>query len=696
MEPTGTIPTTPDKRIMEALISDLSYEDAVCELIDNSIDSAIRNNEQDEVRIDVIYNAETSEGGTDELIIRDDGGGVPEEDLEVLVRLATSSDQNLDSAIGVYGVGLKRACFKLGSKARIETRHLSDDQTHGILIPEDWLQSEGEWSDLTKLAGDSLEAGTTEIRIQGVQFEFDADRLREIIQQTYEYYLKGTEEGFLANIYINDNPVDPPEPVDWSYNPFGFHPRRYPEVPIQADEFGLSDDIYVTITVGLLREGGNNSGTDIFCQGRKVLHADRGPEGGYTSGDLNNWSGSMNRFKLILEFWTDGDNKDLPWNSSKSDIEYSRVLQKAYDWAYRISEAHRKIKYDIPEAFVKPYDPSHEDAYRSGDIQVMDSYRNRQRDSIRRGEKADFPSLKRDVDNLKSKAERHAKLHIICPNDVSNNSHIDGYKRQVWYEFSDEYQLAPEELVEVDSVPESVNQQTYESEMNRLERRAREDAAEGIFDDIHLEQWEQPYYRYCLSQEVESLDSLTKLSENDNDFVEDGDNDMDNRTSSNTEDTISPERQTQPLQSRTTANRPSDLDSDLLNQETTNNLSEEENRSATDDTGEREAGILNETNTSSDRSVMSEAEDTNISTSSERTIDQTLSQESEIYEDEVPEIDIPSAPGRSVSLQVEIPSQLWPALCDSVELPESADKDEVEERLSDDLADLIRLCIYED
>ena len=630
------------------------------------------------------------------------GGGVKESDLSSLVQLASSTNANIDSSIGVYGVGLKRACFKLGRRAEILTRHEDEDTTHGILIPEEWLDSDTGWDSLTKLEGDELDAGVTEIRLEGLKFDFDEDRIRESIKRTYEYYLRGTDNGFLAQIYVNGTEVEPAEPIDWSYNPFGFHPRRYPEMKIDDDDFDLEEPVYVTITVGLLRSGGERAGTDIFCQGRKVLDADQGRKGGYIAGTLGNWSGSMQRFKLVLEFWTEGDNKDLPWNSTKSDINYSEVLQEAFNRAKKVSKAHRRIKYNIPEAFVKPYSASHEDSWGGGAVEEMKSYADRDTDRIRRGEKIDYSAIKRTVENIKSKAESHASLRFCCPDDVDDESHVTGYIQQAREEFSDVYDEPDTNITEVDFVPDHLSSQTYEQEMRRLENRAEEDAEDGVFDDENTEAWEMPYYEYCVRNEAADFESLERLSEADEDEIEAQSEEIDEDSGS--------AGSTEPLQSSSTHTDESSATSSTGGSETdtstsltgststssttrTTGTTEEEIEPALDAETEPSGEPTSSTSTrEGSTSVDVSAASASVTSDSP---DETDTSDEEGQSTRSRTKSLPGQAGDSISLEVDVPSQLWAALCESVELPESADKSEVEEQLSEHLSDLIRLTTYD-
>ena len=514
MEPTGrTIPTSPEKDIFDTLVADISYEDAICELIDNSIDSAHRLEDTDSVRVDVTYSSSPDDEYDTMLRVRDNGGGIERDNLPILTKLSSSSSSDLDTSIGTYGVGIKRACAKLGGDALILSRHEDSDVGYGFNIPAEWYQ-ENDWRDFGEVQDDSLSAGSTEITIYDVSYGFDSESLKNHISRTYAKYLRGEAADIDVAIYVNGDEVEAPSEVNWSNTPFDFHPRRYPHIPIMPEEKDMDEPVYLTITVGILRgsDGENEPGTDIYCQGRKVVHADQGRKGGHVRQYLREWSNDKGRFKIVLEFETEGDNKHLPWTSTKADIDVSSlVYMEGIDWARKVANAHRKIGYDIPDPFIKPYTSDHEDAT---EIEVFDSYReySPDRERIRRGDKIDYDAARGLVMNIKNKADRHATFQILCSSSVDDKQ-FQGYRGRVVKSFTSEYEgVTEDDLVEVESAPQQLNQQNYKTLASDLQQKAETDAGEGVHDDLTLEAWREPLYTYYLKQEVGSLEQLTDLS----------------------------------------------------------------------------------------------------------------------------------------------------------------------------------------
>ncbi|MGM5483047.1 MAG: ATP-binding protein [Nanobdellota archaeon] len=107
---------------IEILTRDIELIRVIPDLIDNSIDGALRVNqplEKSQVRINFTER---------EFVIEDNCGGIPRNiGQNYAFRFGRATKDNLiDFSIGQFGVGMKRALFKLGKKVYIETMTNSD------------------------------------------------------------------------------------------------------------------------------------------------------------------------------------------------------------------------------------------------------------------------------------------------------------------------------------------------------------------------------------------------------------------------------------------------------------------------------------------------------------------------------------------------------------------------------------------
>jgi hypothetical protein len=104
---------TPQKRIFWAIISDYNISTSICELIDNALDIWLRNGKQTDlcVEIDVDIHSRS-------LRIADNAGGVPENELKVLISPGASLNSPDEHVIGLFGVGSKRAVVALAQTVK--------------------------------------------------------------------------------------------------------------------------------------------------------------------------------------------------------------------------------------------------------------------------------------------------------------------------------------------------------------------------------------------------------------------------------------------------------------------------------------------------------------------------------------------------------------------------------------------------
>src|SRR5438552_15452759 len=92
------------------------------------------------------------EYGKDSFTISDNCGGIPWALHDYAFRMGRAQDRPIDTpgTVGVYGIGMKRAIFKLGTECLISTRHKRDE--YNIEITPEWMKDEADW-DITAKAG---------------------------------------------------------------------------------------------------------------------------------------------------------------------------------------------------------------------------------------------------------------------------------------------------------------------------------------------------------------------------------------------------------------------------------------------------------------------------------------------------------------------------------------------------------------
>lgn len=135
---------SPTKRFFVSMLTrDISLADAILDLLDNCLDGALRLAGGQEV--DYTEHFVKIELADDHFSIQDNCGGIPREVAKnYAFKMGREPDDGRDSdteTIGMYGVGMKRAIFKMGREALVRTRFGKD--TFEVPITSAWLDAKG-------------------------------------------------------------------------------------------------------------------------------------------------------------------------------------------------------------------------------------------------------------------------------------------------------------------------------------------------------------------------------------------------------------------------------------------------------------------------------------------------------------------------------------------------------------------------
>jgi hypothetical protein len=345
----------PDRRFFIDLITrDISLEDAVLDLIDNGIDSLVRTRHIDLYRsfLDV---QEHPEGQSLAQIrvsfsprqfrIEDNCGGIPFESAENEAFRFGHPDPRRGAFLSVFGIGMKRAIFKIGRRIEIES-HAS---TSGFLMQLDvkeWSSDDSiDWKLPLEPKGGEMDVARAGTKIVITQLREEVsvlaenptfqNRLIRLIQETYPFYL-----GKYVRIFVNKNEVKAEDLA------FGQSEHIKPTMETWRDG-GVS----ATLICGLLpRDDGKwtfeKSGWYILCNGRVIVHADKGK--------LTGWGGLLpqfmpkNRGFLGIVFFKSDHPEELPWKTTKRDINtesavYIRTLKRMTGAARLVIQVQNKL-----------------------------------------------------------------------------------------------------------------------------------------------------------------------------------------------------------------------------------------------------------------------------------------------------------------------------------------------------------------
>lgn len=327
----------PEKRLFISLLTrDITMIAAFLDLIDNSVNAAL---EPFADRLGTadgyvdILNDTTVEPKTDihltisdqKVAVEDNAPGIP---IEVASRHVfkfgrSQEDENISDRLSVYGLGLKRAFFKLGRRVKIISDHVEGGFELDLDVAK-WAQDTQlpwEFQLIPRVPSTSEKCGTrievwrlyeeTQKRLSDGVFE---GQLKENIGKTYAYFLSK-----FVRISVNGESVAATN----------LHVGRN-----NATDRFEKNAVTCTITAGLgtpvagkYRDSG--SGWFVFCNGRTVISADKSPQTGWNNNGLPIFQPKHRPF-LGTVYFVSRHSDRLPWDTTKSGIsEDSEIWQEA-------------------------------------------------------------------------------------------------------------------------------------------------------------------------------------------------------------------------------------------------------------------------------------------------------------------------------------------------------------------------------
>ena len=156
------------------LTRDIELSDAILDLLDNCLDGVVRQKGASDKSTSPDYYSGFYANITitrNSFIIEDNCGGIPRDVAEKYAfRMGRSPEKEEDElpTVGIYGIGMKRAIFKIGKSAKVITRN--DGSLYQVTIPASWADSDDNWEfPLEELdSTDLLLSGGTKIQINDI------------------------------------------------------------------------------------------------------------------------------------------------------------------------------------------------------------------------------------------------------------------------------------------------------------------------------------------------------------------------------------------------------------------------------------------------------------------------------------------------------------------------------------------------
>jgi hypothetical protein len=345
--PEGYVDARPEKRFfVEMLTRDIEFAPAVIDLVDNSVDGAKRlrpdaesdapgaNPRFDGLRVDLKLTPECFE-------IHDNCGGFSREvAVEYAFRFGRSAAQPVsEGEVGQFGVGMKRALFKLGSVFAVESQHNGSRWKVDVDVPA-WLKPDTPWAFPIETAEPGGEKGTllrSDHLLPSAAARFG--RQAFVSRVTSEIAMRhaiALEQGLAVT--VNDRPLTP-RPAQLLQSEL-IKPLTYvEEIPagnglapvtmhLYAGLTGLDDsepgdeDEIDTDEPGLFN-GHDAAGWYVFCNDRALVFADRSRLTGWGE-EVPRYHPQYRRFRGFV--YLNGDSRAMPWNTTKTNVDEDSVV----------------------------------------------------------------------------------------------------------------------------------------------------------------------------------------------------------------------------------------------------------------------------------------------------------------------------------------------------------------------------------
>lgn len=341
----ATVDATPVKAFfVQMLTRDISLHDAILDLLDNCVDGLLRKKAKlSRTRPYKGFSAEIR-FDRDGFSIADNCGGIPWKLHEYAFRMGRSSSEPQDDlpTLGAYGIGMKRAIFKMGQHCTIWTRHNKDN--YEVTITPQWISDDDNWRIPIKRTHRHMDADGTHITITGLHSGISAlfgagvdafeQELNDRVATNYAFIIDKGFEVSINGVKVKPKPTQLlfTDPVDKSRQDAAIRPFIYTtEV----------DGVKVFLAVGFTRPipsveevqdeqrearySSVDAGWTVLCNDRAVLYCDRTELTGWGEAGVPKYHTQFIAISGIVEFQSNDPTK-LPTTTTKRGIDASSPL----------------------------------------------------------------------------------------------------------------------------------------------------------------------------------------------------------------------------------------------------------------------------------------------------------------------------------------------------------------------------------
>ena len=322
---------SPTKEFFIRMITrDISLRDCIVDLLDNSVDGARRTAKRSGTTGTELKGFDaTIRLSNDQFVIADNCGGISLGDaIDYAFHFGRRKDApaDVEGTIGLYGIGMKRAIFKMGRRARVESRH--SEQSFVVVVDVDEWENREDWD----FEIDDLEPdGSFGTRIilsnlyPTVSASFgDPTFANELVRMIARDYAFVIQQGF--NVQVGD--VTVPD--------YGYRIKQGADLTPGVVEYtddgvsvriiaGLVEELQADVPDDLRPEETDRFGWYVVCNDRVIVAGNKTDHTVWGNAGFPVWHNQYNGFAGFLFLWSN-DPEKLPWTTTKREVDLGNPL----------------------------------------------------------------------------------------------------------------------------------------------------------------------------------------------------------------------------------------------------------------------------------------------------------------------------------------------------------------------------------
>ena len=328
---------------MFTLTRDISLEDCILDLVDNSIDAAWKSSGRHpsgfDVNDDLAAYSVSICLDSDKFEMTDNCGGLHLDDaVDHAFTFGRSGQDESEYSVGVYGVGMKRSIFKIGNVINVDSTYESDSALTGFRVPinvRGWLSNDTFPWDFDIDEHPAASQAGVNITIDEL-FDETRDRfadptfitnLRRVLGRDYMIPLRRG-----LTITVNNEKIIGERILLASTEDFGAMRATYddaeePDVSVEiiAGMINPPPDSNDPDAAGVIRS--ELSGWYVICNGRVILASDRSTITGWGTGSIPMWHPQFFGFAGLV-FFSSRHAALLPMTSTKRSVHVSSAVYR--------------------------------------------------------------------------------------------------------------------------------------------------------------------------------------------------------------------------------------------------------------------------------------------------------------------------------------------------------------------------------